>query len=54
MNFLEDKRKKTIKQMVKNYKSQVEIVGFTSLSLKDYLKGIGLNEVELKYAELIK
>lgn len=60
MNFLEDKRKETIKVMIRNYYKQVKIVGFTSLSLKNYLKNIGLNEMELKYAlsltdhELIK
>lgn len=50
MNFLESKRKETIKVMTKNYYKQVKIVGFTSLSLKNYLKTIGLNEMELKYA----
>lgn len=43
-------RTNTIKQMVRNYHAQVEIVGQTTLTLEDYLRGIGLNESELKGA----
>ena len=44
------KRKKTLELMVKNYYKQVEIVGFTDLTLSNYLKNIGLKDKELEYA----
>lgn len=48
--MIEQLRKNTIGQMVKNYYSQVKIVSSTTLTLICYLKNIGLNKIELKYA----
>ena len=45
-----NKRKNVIEKMVKNYYHQVKIVGSTTLTLTNYLKGIKLNKIEIQYA----
>lgn len=43
-------RERVIRNMVRNYHAQVQIVGSTNISLVEYLKNIGLNPIELETA----
>lgn len=51
---MDEKRKSTIIQMVRNYNGQVEIVGHTSLTPEQYLTNVGLNKEELQFADYVQ